>query len=112
MTNTKFKSEVDTLKEFFEYYCKHNHKEKNLFIKSIDYKDNCYIYEFQLCSECIEDISYSINRLENCIHEDKPRCRKCPSPCYDKIMWKKIAKVMRYSGIMHKVDSIKDLFRF
>ena len=107
MTHEKFESEVNTLKKFFEYYCKDKHKDQTLYIKDIKYKGETFIYELNLCPECIKDINYSIEKLQNCVHEIKPRCRKCPSPCYEKVMWKRLAKVMRYSGVHFKIDSIK-----
>jgi hypothetical protein len=57
-------------------------------------------------------IDYSIQRLQNCEHDPKPRCRKCPEPCYDKLQWKKVAKVMRYSGIKLGLLNIKNIFTF
>ncbi|NVJ52047.1 MAG: nitrous oxide-stimulated promoter family protein [Campylobacteraceae bacterium] len=107
MTIEKFDSEIKTLKKFFEYYCEKKHDDSKLFIKSIVYKEHTFVYEFNICEECIKDINYSINKLENCVHEEKPRCRKCPNPCYEKNMWKKFAKIMKYSGIHFKLNSIK-----
>ncbi|RXK06632.1 nitrous oxide-stimulated promoter family protein [Halarcobacter bivalviorum] len=107
MTKEKFDSEVRTLKKFFEFYCDNKHEKKNLYIKDVSYKGHTFVYELNLCEECIKDINYSIERLQNCIHEEKPRCRKCKTPCYDKMMWKRVAKVMKYSGIHLKINSIK-----
>ena len=107
MTTEKFDSEVKTLKRFFEYYCKNKHTHSKLYIKDVIYKNHSFVYEFTLCNECIENINYSIDKLLTCIHEEKPRCRKCPSPCYEKCMWKKLAKTMKYSGIHFKLNSIK-----
>ncbi|RXJ91572.1 hypothetical protein CRV01_00325 [Arcobacter sp. CECT 8983] len=110
MTIEKFDSEIKTLKKFFEYYCQNKHEHNSLHTKSVVYKEHTFVYEFDVCQECIQDINYSINKLENCVHEEKPRCRNCPSPCYEKSMWKKVAKVMRYGGIHFKFNSIKNSF--
>jgi len=111
MTCEKFDYEVKTLKRFFEYFCQKKHKNSIRYTKVINYKEKSFVYEFTLCNECIKDVDYSIDRLLSCVHEQKPKCRRCPNPCYEKNMWKKIAKVMRYSGIHLKIDSFnKSLF--
>ncbi|MFK2822414.1 nitrous oxide-stimulated promoter family protein [Arcobacter sp. YIC-80] len=99
MTNEKFDIEIKTLEEFFKVYCKNHHikqYQKNI---SLEYKEKIFNISLNLCEECHEAINYSFERLQNCPHEIKPRCRKCPNPCYEKSRWKNIAKVMRYSAI-------------
>jgi len=112
MTNEKFTSEVETLKKFFTLYCKDKHTNKNNFIETIEYQNNSIKIEFVLCDECKNLIDYSIQKLQNCPHEIKPRCRTCPKPCYDKPQWKKLAKLMRYSGIQLGILKIKKFFKF
>ncbi len=107
MTEEKFNSEFNILKKFFEFYCKNKHEKAKLHIEEITYKKYSHVYELNLCNECISDINYCINKLQNCIHEEKPKCRKCKTPCYDKMMWKKVAKIMKYSGIHLKINAIK-----
>jgi hypothetical protein len=46
-------------------------------------------------------------KLQNCPHEIKPRCRKCPTPCYEKQEWKNIARIMKYSAIKLSLGKIK-----
>ena len=52
-----------------------------------------------LCAECRELFLYAHERLQACPHEEKPRCRVCKNPCYERTYWKKMAKMMRYSGM-------------
>ncbi|MDC0933801.1 nitrous oxide-stimulated promoter family protein [Arcobacteraceae bacterium] len=111
MTNEKFISEAETLKKFFTIYCKDKHNKQNSYIRNLRYKHKNYEIEFHLCNECKELINYSIERLEECPHEIKPRCRKCPNPCYEKSQWKKLAHLMRYSGIQLGILKIKKFFR-
>jgi len=112
MTNEKFISEVDTLNKFFTIYCRDKHTKQNSYIRNLQYKNENYNIKFNLCDECSELITYSIERLQGCPHEIKPRCRTCPNPCYAKVEWKKLAKLMRYSGIQLGILKIKKFFRF
>jgi len=99
MTTEKFEIEIQTLKKFFELYCKNKHE--NLIKKDIilTYKDKEFDLNLELCEDCHKAINYSFERLQECPHEIKPRCRQCPNPCYDKEHWKNAAKVMKYSGV-------------
>ena len=111
----KFKSEIQTLKKFFELYCEGKHDEEQKITKVLDYKNELIEIDLNLCSECLKKIEYSMDRLLTCPHEIKPRCRTCPNPCYEKKQWKETAKVMRYSGIKLGLRSvnkkIKSLFK-
>lgn len=107
MTKEKFEIEITTLKKFFEVYCDGKHTGKTLVSKELIYKNETFKIDLDLCEECLADIKYSFNRLLECPHEEKPRCRKCPNPCYEKDHWKKTAKVMKYSGIKLGLNSIK-----
>ncbi|RXJ66228.1 hypothetical protein CRV08_13725 [Halarcobacter ebronensis] len=106
----KFKNELKTLKNFMELYCKHKHKNQLLFNKNIPYKQESLSIDLNLCEECHTLINYSIERLQNCPHEIKPKCRKCPNPCYEKKEWKSLAKIMRYSGMKLGFIKIKRFF--
>ncbi|MBD3841518.1 MAG: nitrous oxide-stimulated promoter family protein [Campylobacterales bacterium] len=109
MTQEKFKSEVHTLQKFFTKYCTDKHKDQ--FVKNypLEYKYIQYSQDINLCSECHKLLLYSFDRLANCPHEIKPRCRKCPNPCYEKAQWKALAKLMRYSGFMLALSKIKNI---
>ena len=111
MTNEKFINEVNTLKKFFTVYCQNKHIHQHKYIKSIDYKNQTFEIQLELCEECTKLITYSIERLQGCPHEIKPRCRKCPNPCYEKKQWKRLAKLMRYSGMKLGILKIKSFFR-
>ena len=99
MTFEKFESEMDTLKKFFNIYC--NDKHTNQYVKNYEviYLNKSLEFEANLCEECHILLNYAIQRLQECPHEIKPRCRKCPNPCYDKDKYKQMAKMMRYSGM-------------
>ncbi len=112
MTTEKFTGEIATLKKFFEIYCKgKKHDNVKCQKKSVKYQNNQYNYEFQLCDECFKLLEYSILKLEDCPHDIKPRCRTCPTPCYEQNEWKKLAKLMKYSGIQLELNKIKNLFK-
>lgn len=110
MKKDKFKTEISTLKSFFELYCKTNHTAQNNYNNIIKYKDFTLNNEITLCKDCKNLFDYSVNKLQNCPHEEKPRCRKCPNPCYEKDQWKTLAKIMRNSGLKLGLLKIKNLF--
>ncbi len=101
MTQEKFENEIKTLKKFFELYCHNKHQNKTMQEGKykILYKEKYFYLEVLLCDECNNLLSNAIKHLQECPHEEKPRCRKCPNPCYEKEEWKKIAKIMKYAGI-------------
>ena len=107
MTNEKFEIEINTLKSFFELYCKDKHdclENKDITLK---YKEKVVNLNLCLCHECHDAINYSFERLQNCPHEIKPRCRTCPTPCYEKPRWKNVAKVMIYSAMRLSLSKMK-----
>jgi|TARA_R110002033_G_scaffold63018_1_gene113868 predicted amidophosphoribosyltransferase len=112
MTNDKFVQEIEVLKSFFIQYCKDNHQNKTSKKFMLMYNSINYTFYLPLCGECNTLISYSFDRLSECPHTIKPRCRKCPNSCYKKEEWKKLAKVMKYSAIKLGLSKIKNLFRF
>ncbi len=103
----KFEIEINTLKKFYEFYCKDKHSHQKNFNVNLNYKNRGFNIDLFLCEECFEAINYSFDRLKNCPHEIKPRCRKCPNPCYEKERWKNIAKIMKYSSIKLSLGKIK-----
>ncbi|QKF60250.1 nitrous oxide-stimulated promoter family protein [Aliarcobacter lanthieri] len=107
MTVEKFENEINTLKKFYEIFCIDKHSNQKRYIIKTEYKDTIFNLELHLCEECFEAINYSFSRLQSCPHEIKPRCRKCPNPCYEKQRWKNIAKIMKYSAIKLSLSKIK-----
>jgi hypothetical protein len=111
MTDEKFIGEVKTLRKFFTKYCEDKHHNQREFTKKLSYNNINYDINLNLCDECNELINYSFNRLNECPHDIKPRCRTCPSPCYEKQEWKKLSKLMKYSGLQFGLIKIKKLFK-
>lgn len=110
MTDKVFQKELQTLQEFITCYCHNNHN--NLPQKDFIFESRSMELHTTLCKDCSDLLLYSINKLELCPHEIKPKCRKCPNPCYEKQQWKKLAKIMRYSGLKLGLINIKrKLFR-
>ncbi len=99
MTLEKFENEINTLKKFFNIYCndKHQNRDKKEYV--IPYKEKTFTLEVCLCNECHNLLNYAISKLQECPNDPKPRCRNCASPCYEKEKYKKMAKMMRYSGM-------------
>jgi predicted amidophosphoribosyltransferase len=111
MTQDKFISEVEILKKFFGIYC-HGKKHNNIKVQNttLDFQNQTFKYDFKLCNECFKLLEYSFDRLQNCPHDEKPKCRTCPNPCYEPDEWKKVAKVMKYAGISQGIKKIKNIF--
>lgn len=111
MTTEKFISEVNTLKKFFELHCKNKHHSSKKSNTKLSYNDTHITLQLDLCDECFELLEYSLQRLHNCPYEQKPRCRSCANPCYEKNKWKKIAKIMRYSAIHLKLSKLTKVLK-
>lgn len=110
MTEEKFKSEVETLKKFFEIFCAKKHSNQIKFKKDFSYKTLEFSTDLCLCEECSRLIQYSFDRLYECPHEMKPKCRSCKNPCYEKTKYKEVAKIMKFSGIQLGLSRIKKFF--
>ena len=107
MTTEKFEIEINTLKSFFEVYCKDKHENQENKNVTLKYKEQTFQIELCLCKDCQDAINYSFDRLLSCPHEIKPRCRTCPTPCYEKPRWKSTAKVMIYSAMKLSLSKMK-----
>jgi len=112
MTEEKFIDDSKTVLKFIQCYCDGEHfkVEKNKDSIKLNYNDKDLNQElhYTLCEKCEETFNYSYVKLQECVHDDKPSCRKCPKPCYDKVEWKAIAKIMRYGGIRLGIIKIKE----
>ena len=112
MNETKLQTEMDTLKLFLEEYCHANgHSFKELQNFTCRHNNLVYSVDSTLCRECSELMRYSLVRLEACPHDIKPRCRKCPNPCYEKNEWKALARIMRFSGLRLGLIELKKKVR-
>jgi len=113
MTPEKLHTDSQTLHKFIQLNCSKKHhdvsKKEGVFEVSFQETALCEL-PYHLCEECETLLFYSYGRLKNCPHDDKPSCRKCPNPCYDKPMWKKMAKVMMYSGMQLGLTKIRKFF--
>lgn len=108
MNEEKFISEVTTLEKFFAPYCKSYHKDQTQKTYLISYKNSEFTIDSSLCKECDELLLYSFERLKECPHEEKPRCRKCKNNCYEKSKFNHLANIMRYSGIFLGFKKMKN----
>ena len=115
MTEEKFIHDSKTVLKFIQYYCDNKHTDEArvddslaLVYKTQDLKISL---DYSLCDECRESFVYSHARLQECPHEDKPSCRSCDDPCYEKKEWKLLAKIMKYSGMSLGLLKIRKLFR-
>jgi hypothetical protein len=70
------------LEQFVHIYCEGKHKTPH----------------GQLCAECADLLSYSLQRLERCPQDPKPACKHCEIHCYKPLYRDQIRDVVRYSG--------------
>ena len=115
MTQDKFIHDSETVLKFIQFYCDNKHldigKEDGKF--KLVYKDKdlnqdlCY----QLCQECKHSLHYSYVKLQECPQVEKPSCRKCKEPCYEKKEWKNSAKIMKFSGMRMGLIKIGTMFK-
>jgi len=115
MTEEKFIDDSKTVLKFIKCYCDNKHTDR---VQTKDSLHLCYKdkdleqkIEYELCHECKCTLSYSYARLQQCPHSEKPKCRTCTEPCYEKNEWKKLAKIMSYSGMQLGVLRIKKLLK-
>ena len=114
MTTEKFEKDAKTLHRFIQLYCDNKHKNEKKYSGKIalNYKNqDLGFIDYRLCQECEKTLKISYDNLYNCPHEEKPSCRKCPAPCYDKTDWKALAKIMKYSGMQLGLLKIRKLFK-
>lgn len=110
MTETKIQNEIKTLKYFFTLYCSDKHKNQ-VHTQLVEKHNNKeYTLDINICPECSPLLQTAFFNLTKCPHQIKPKCRKCKNPCYDKNDYKKVAKVMRYSGMKLGLLRIKKFF--
>jgi len=111
MTEEKFIHDSRTVLKFIQCYCDNEHSkaDKNTSSIKLNYKNKNLNEEIHycLCERCEETLYYSYVKLQECPHDEKPSCRQCPKPCYDKPEWKHLAKIMRYSGLRFGIIKIR-----
>lgn len=115
MTEKKFIHDSETVLKFIKCYCDNKHDNNLQSKESVNLcynnKDLDKKIEFKLCPDCRCTLFYSYAKLQSCPHTDKPSCRTCPDPCYGKNEWKKLAKIMSYSGMKLGLLKIKKFFK-
>ncbi len=114
MSEEKFLKDTKILLDFIELFCndKHENKKTTKHLQ-LSYNDKTLqTITYTLCLECEKNFLYSYDKLKQCPHDPKPRCRHCKKPCYEKQQWKNIATIMKYSGIKTGLSKIKKIFTF
>ena len=109
MTFEKYTQEVTTLTTFISHYCIDKHTDVPTKSRCVTLKyagERAEPLEAPLCDECAEILNYGIARLQGCPFDDKPKCRKCPNPCYERPMWKKLAKIMQEITLEEKAQKM------
>ena len=113
MTKEKLVSDTKTLHRFMQLHCDKKHqdvpKKKGTLQVNFQEESLCEL-PYNVCEECETLFFYAYGKLRNCPHDDKPSCRKCPHPCYEKPMWKKMANIMMFSGMHFGLTKIRKFF--
>ena len=115
LSEDKFIHDTQTVLKFIQLYCDEKHKdsEKQDGIQHLNYlnKDLHEEINYHLCEACTDTFIYSYKALQKCPHDEKPSCRKCPEPCYDRPRWKHLASIMKFSGMKFGLIKIKKFFK-
>ena len=115
MTNEKFIHDTTTVLKFIQIYCDDKHKDtqKKEGLQSLVYREKKLDIDitYHLCSVCKNTFLLSYQKLQECPHEEKPSCRKCPKPCYERPDWKHVAKIMKHSGMKQGIIKLKKLLK-
>ena len=115
MTDEKFILDTKTVLKFIQIYCDDKHKdiEKKEGLQSLVYREKKLDIDivYHLCSACKDTFLLSYQKLQECPWEEKPSCRKCPKPCYERPDWKHVAKIMKHSGMKQGLIKLKKLFK-
>ena len=96
----RIKKDIDVLARFIEIFCVHNHRDNHKsnveargaignFLEDLSLK---------LCPDCTRLLLHGVGKRIICPYDPKPRCKKCPTYCYQDEYRKKIKEVMRFSG--------------
>ena len=113
MSPEKLEHDSKVLHRFIQFYCDKEHaqmpKKEQTLVVVFAQNPLCGL-PYCLCDECDALLQYAYHRLEACPQDPKPSCRKCKTPCYERSMWKKMAKIMRYSGIRLGFIKLRKLF--
>lgn len=115
MKTEKFINDTTTVLKFIQIYCdsKHEEAKKEPDFLDLEYKGKPLHVrlDFTLCATCKQTFLYSYERLQECPQDPKPRCRKCPNPCYERSQWKHLAKIMRFSGMKLGLVKLKKFIK-
>lgn len=55
----------------------------------------------ELCRECAGLLRYAVGRLARCPYDPKPKCKHCPTHCYNAGNRARIREVMRFAGMWY-----------
>jgi len=106
-----FERELNTLRRMFPVYCHDKHTGQFLKTYEVPYGGKVFRFEIGLCGECHSLFAYAVERLTQCPHDPKPRCRKCPDPCYERDKYAQMARIMRYAGVKLGLSKVKRKFK-
>jgi len=91
----------------FPVYCGDKHRGGYKKSYTVNYRGETFTFEITLCEECHNLFAYAVERLTECPHDPKPRCRKCKNPCYEKEKYKQMARLMSYAGMKLGLSKVK-----
>jgi len=113
--NEKTKKDVKVLVDFILIFCQGNHPDKTR--SPIKAKGRVgellNDHPMVLCDQCRKLLIHAVTKRVMCPQDPKPRCKKCPAPCYGKGYRDRIKEVMRYSGVdLMKRGRIDLIFKY
>jgi hypothetical protein len=93
------KKDVQVLRSFMHLYCAAKHGTRAKTGKQTTLPpDLNHAGDEPLCDNCMDLLSYAVERRRKCPLDPKPSCKNCPVHCYGKEHRAKIREVMAFSG--------------
>jgi hypothetical protein len=97
----RVRRDIKLLARFMEIYCDNNHADRLKYPLKPRGPIRSYMQGMspELCLECSKLLLHAAAKTAMCPYDPKPKCKKCPTHCYDKRYREEIRKVMRFSGM-------------
>lgn len=93
----KEKKDLKVLALFTSAYCRDHHSAAKKPLG--DLPDSLErLARYHCCDDCLDFLSYAIERRLKCPLKDKPACKHCTIHCYRAGHREKVREIMRYSG--------------
>lgn len=100
LQETQTRKDILILAQLVQIYCRSHHGDREAHAVTaggtlVPWMDR---QDLHLCSKCGSLFLHGAAKRVFCPYDPKPRCKKCPTPCYRPGYREAMRTVMRYSG--------------